>query len=142
MGNFKIVVTGSRCWPMSMKEVIAEELQRNTQGYWFEYENIELYHGACPYGVDTDSPYKGVDGHCDALGREFGWEVHPIPAKASTGFLQARDFAIRNQKLIDTKPDLVIAFFLNGYANRGTAMTVQMARRRGLSVEEIRRDEF
>lgn len=141
----KIVVTGSRYWPRSMLYIIDKELDEIVEDFWScesPESVVHLYHGACPYGVDTDSPYKGVDGHCDAYGRSRGWKVHPIPAVPSEGRSSpsGRDFAIRNQKLIDTKPDIVLGFFLNDFENRDTQMTVDMARRKHLDVVEIRRN--
>jgi hypothetical protein len=44
---------------------------------------------------------------------------------------------IRNRQMLDTKPDLVIAFHSNIEASKGTKDCVNEARRRGIPVEVI-----
>ena len=44
---------------------------------------------------------------------------------------------IRNRQMLDTKPDLVIAFHPNIEASKGTKDCVNEARRRGIPVEVI-----
>lgn len=143
MENFKVVVTGSRYWPENMSEDVESALVYVTEDSRRKGRGITLYHGGCPYGVATDSPYKGADGHADAFGRRLGWDVRPVLAKSLDGRSRpsARDFAVRNRKLIDTEPDIVVAFFLNGYENRGTSMTVAMAEKNNIMVLKINRDE-
>jgi len=122
----KILVTGSRdCPPSKMGDIFY---------YLDKFRNagleVELLHGECPLG--------GVDAYCAAYGYGAGWNVRPFPPKPSNGRteLVPRDYAIRNQKMVDENPDVVLAFFLNGAGNRGTQMTVDMARKKNLYVEE------
>lgn len=133
----KILVTGSREWPLSRAGVISRFLdkfaERSTDG-------IHLIHGACPYGRPSDSPYKGVDGHAHAHAVLRGWRVQPVPPEPSEGrtWLVAKDFAIRNQLMVDMLPDMVIAFPLSGQENRGTAMTIEMAEKKKLYIVEVK----
>jgi len=95
------------------------------------HKHLELWHGECPEG--------GVDAYCAAYGYGRGWEVVPFPPKPSDGrtVLYPRDFAIRNQLMIDSKPDMVLGFFLEGAKNRGTQMTIDMAAKAGIPYEEV-----
>jgi hypothetical protein len=91
----------------------------------------QLWHGECPQG--------GVDAYAAAYGRGAGYFVRPFPAKPSDGRTQLypRDFATRNQLMVDKKPDIVVGFFLTGAKNRGTRMTVDMAKIAGIPKEEV-----
>lgn len=127
----KLLVTGSRDWPLTKQLVVFRHLNR------FIDEDVTLLHGACSDPDGTDIPgseYKGVDGLADLHGRLLGWDVQPNPADRSKG---PSCFAIRNQKMVDELPDKVLAFFLKGAGNRGTKMTMEMALRKGLYVIRI-----
>lgn len=118
--TYKILVTGSRDWPMTGEKslVISRILDLFSN---FTSEPVELWHGECPYG--------GVDALAAAHGSQCGWEVVPFPPKPSYGHteLRPKDYAKRNKAMVDSGPDLVLAFFLQGAGNRGTKMTWDMA---------------
>lgn len=122
----KILVTGSRDWPVSKMQVIFYYLDKFRDAGL----EVELLHGECPLG--------GVDAYCAAYGHGAGWNVRSFPPKPSNGRteLVPKDYAIRNQAMVDEMPDVVLAFFLHGAGNRGTQMTVDMARKKKLYVEE------
>lgn len=81
---------------------------------------VTLHHGECPYG--------GADLIAASWASGAGWEVKPHPPLKQ----EARYYAMRNQEMVDLKPDYVVAFFLEGAGNKGTAMTYDMAKRAGL----------
>lgn len=118
--TYKILVTGSRDWPMAGEKswVISRILELFSN---LTSEPVELWHGECPYG--------GVDALSAAYGESVGWIVRSFPPKPSDGHteLRAKDYAKRNRAMVDSGPDLVLAFFLNRAGNRGTAMTYGMA---------------
>lgn len=131
----RILVTGSRDWPWDQRLKVFSYLNRAA----LNADHVELDHGGCPFGTDVpsvglDVPYKGVDGLSDLHGRLLGWDVQVFPPDRSQG---RRGFAIRNQKMVDRLPDKVLAFYLRGAENKGTKMTADMAKRKGLWVLEI-----
>lgn len=128
----RLLVTGSRDWPLAKAGVISRFMDRYDDG------EMTLLHGCCPYGEASESPYKGVDGHAEAHALRKGWEVLRFPPEPSNGrYPVARDFAIRNQKMVDEEPDIVLAFYLKGAANKGTQMTEEMALNKNLYVVRI-----
>lgn len=124
-----IVITGSRDWPMAKAHVIWEELEKIYNDLAMDealcdslgHPIVTLHHGECPYG--------GADLIASSWASGAGWEVKPHPPLKQ----EARYYAMRNQEMIDLKPDYVLAFFLEGAGNRGTNMTYDMAKRAGLS---------
>jgi hypothetical protein len=100
-------------------------------------DNI-LIHGACPVGSDVPyNPYKGADGLADLHARLLGWKVLPHPPKPSEGRSRAQQFAMRNQEMVDLLPHKVLAFYVRDEENRGTKMTVEMARKKNLWIVEF-----
>lgn len=134
----RILVTGSRNWPWDQRLTVFSYLNRAATNADF----VELNHGACPYGTSVpwsgiDVPYKGVDGLSDLHGRLLGWDVQVFPPNRAQG---RRGFAVRNQTMVNRLPDKVLAFYLRGAENKGTDMTADMAKRKGLWVLEIHSD--
>lgn len=126
-----IGVTGSRDWPWDERLKVFSYLNRAA----LNASSVTLLQGCCPVGTDVPgSLYKGVDGLAEMHGRLLGWEVLNFPPDRSQG---RRGFAIRNQQMIDRRPDKVLAFFLRGAENKGTQMTVDMSKRKGLWVLEL-----
>ena len=128
-----ILVTGSRYFSWEQRLIVFRALNRaGTNG-----KDITLIHGACPVGAEVpDSLYKGADGLADLHARLLGWNVRPFPPKPVEGRSRAQQFAMRNQEMVDLLPNKVLAFYQRGEENRGTHMTVQMARRKSLWVLE------
>jgi hypothetical protein len=92
-----------------------------------------------PMVLHGESPKGGVDAYVAAYCMGAGWGVQGFPPKPSGGrsHVIAKDFYIRNQAMIDEKPDCVLAFFLKGAQNKGTSMTVKLAEKAGIPVEII-----
>lgn len=127
----KILVTGSRDWPWSQRFTVFSYLNRAS----LNASSVTLLQGCCPYGTDVPgSLYKGADGLSELHGRLLGWNVLGFPPDRSQG---RRGFAIRNAAMVDEMPDKVLAFFLRGAENKGTRMTADMAKRKGLWVLEL-----
>lgn len=113
----KILVCGDRFW--SNREVIRERLGR------FKGQDILIIHGAA----------RGADTIGGAVGVALGFEVMAIPAEWDKFGKSAGP--IRNLKMLDMKPDLVLAFHNNIAISKGTAHTVREAEKRGIKVELI-----
>ena len=111
----KVVVCGSREWdePLAIKHRL-HKLPRGTT----------IIHGAA-HGADT---YAGL------YARAMGFPVEEFPADRKTHGKRAG--ILRNLKMLDQKPDLVLAFQVNH--SRGTQHTIDQAKRRGIPVEVIR----
>jgi hypothetical protein len=130
----RILVTGSRDWPMVGDKPLV--IFRTLDRFKLPTRDVkELLHGECPFG--------GVDALAAAYGYGAGWRVRPFPPKPSEGrtAIYPRDYAIRNQKMVDERPDVVLAFFLTGAKNRGTQLTLDMAIKAGIPYEEIWDDD-
>jgi hypothetical protein len=88
-----------------------------------------VIHGAAsrkPRGVE-----RSADMLADRAARELGFTVEPHPADWKRHGKAAGP--IRNLAMLDTKPDLVLAFQRDG--SRGTQHTIDEARKRGIPVE-------
>lgn len=79
-----------------------------------------IIHGAAP-GADTAAAW---------LAEDFGFTVEAFPADWKRHGKRAG--ILRNLAMLDTNPDLVLAFQKNG--SRGTQHTIDEARRRGIPV--------
>lgn len=111
-----VLVTGDRDWqyPGAVHNIL-EELIR-FQGY------RRLIHGA----------QRGADDQADWAGNELGYEVIPVEARWAKHGRAAGP--IRNRKMLDMKPDLVVAFHNDLAKSKGTKDCVTEARRRGIPV--------
>lgn len=126
-------MTGSREWPPTADalEVIFVAIDSWLELSWTEPEMI--------VGM---SPEGGVDTFAYAYAMGCGYGVIPVPAEVSEGYTRPQpwQFARRNQKMVDMAPDGVLAFFVGDRddprKNRGTRMTVEMAKKAGIRVEE------
>lgn len=126
-----LAVTGSRDWPWDQRLKVFQMLNRAA----LNASSVTLMQGCCPVGTDIPgSLYKGVDGLSELHGRLLNWEVLNFPPDPSTGLSRPRQFAARNQQMVDRQPDKVLAFYLRGAENKGTDMTVRMAEKKGLWV--------
>lgn len=77
----------------------------------------------------------GADRLAQIAAVRLGLVVAEFPAE--WGKYGKRAGPIRNRRMLDEKPDLVIAFHSNLAVSRGTKDTVNEARRRGIPVEII-----
>lgn len=114
----RVMVTGSRDLPDD--GLVASALSAATR------EGDTVVHGDCPTGADAQA---------DAWARAHARLVEPHPADWKA-FGHAAG-PMRNQAMVDSKPDLVLAFFTPGREHsrsRGTSMTVRMAHVAGLPV--------
>lgn len=111
----KVLVTGSRDWTNS--EAVYRALAEQTG---FEH-NVTLLSGHCPTGADA---------FAERYAKLKGWEIELHPADWDK--YGKRAGPLRNQAMVDRKPDLVLAFILNG--SKGASGTVAMARKAGLRV--------
>lgn len=133
----RILVTGSRDWPWDQRLTVFRALNRAS----VNASSVTLLQGACPVGTEVpNSLYRGADGLADLHGRLLGWNVLAFPPNPSTGRSRAQQFALRNQAMVDMRPDKVLAFYLRGAENRGTKMTADMAKRKNLWVLEYTSD--
>lgn len=94
----RILVCGSRDWKDagSIRAAIFDQV--NT---WSYDGDIELIHGDCPTGAD--SMVKAI-----AVEQEPHYKVTPYPA--NWGKYGKPAGPIRNQAMVDSKPDLCLAF--------------------------------
>jgi hypothetical protein len=120
----RVIVTGSRAWPDSVR--VAHEL--NT--LYLQHGPFTLIHGACSTGADAAAHHwyetAGLDLGCIETRYPAAWEA-----------FGKRAGPLRNKQMIDTAgADLVLAFFFA--ASRGTQHTVDLARAAGIDVREFR----
>ena len=118
----RVLVTGSRDW--DDPDSIYNELEwiRQQQG------DFTLVEGGCPTGADriaADAFRASGMGHMVETW-EADWRKHGKRA----GYL-------RNQAMIDSRPDKVLAFIRND--SRGASMTARMARTAGIELTVVTR---
>lgn len=124
MNQYKALVCGDREWTDEFKmrrrlEALARESHTHPIARW------EIIHGDC----------RGADRLADRVARLLGLTVRPFPADWEKYGKAAGP--IRNREMLDTNPDLVIAFHPRLARSRGTYDTVMEANRRGIPVEII-----
>lgn len=119
----RILVCGSRDW--IDEDRIANELAN------YADRPVEVIHGAASRrNIDTGEE-ESADMLADRVARLYGYEVRRFPADWGTH--PRRGGILRNLRMLDERPDLVLAFQRGG--SRGTQHTINEARRRGIPVE-------
>ncbi len=115
----RILVTGARDWEddWTIKQALNP----------YMVPGNTLVHGACPTGADM---------WAHTIWTSYELPVEKFPAKWKE-FGRAAG-PIRNQHMVDTAPDICIAFLVEG--SRGTADCVKRARKAGIEVIEYWRD--
>jgi len=111
----RVLVCGSRNW--SDGRAIRERLRSLPRG-------STVVHGGA----------RGADRLAGEIARTLGFEVHEMPAHWFRNETFNRRAGLeRNIAMLETKPDLVIAFWKDG--STGTAHTIEQATRRGIALE-------
>lgn len=118
MSNRFVLVCGDRNW--HNREPIKRELSRLPPG------TIIVEGGA--WGADTVARGVALELGFDVITVWANWRKHGRSAGP-----------IRNRKMLNMKPRLVIAFHHDLSKSKGTADTVQEARKRGIKVIVIRK---
>jgi hypothetical protein len=119
----KIVAGGSRGWrdPVAIREKLLE--------HWDPYYTEVIVGDA-----------NGADELIELVGHALNYDVFVFRAKWRPGGpgtkVDRRAGHIRNARMLDENPDLVLAFW-DGYSP-GTAGLIREARRRGIPVEIVR----
>lgn len=112
----KVVITGSR-------NDVSRALIENALEYL--PEDTIIIHGAAP----------GVDRNAGSVARKNGYKVVEVAAEWENYGRAAG--AIRNIKMLDMRPDLVLAFHTDLKKSRGTWHCVSEATKRGIPVVYI-----
>jgi hypothetical protein len=115
----RILVCGSRSFgkPMVARAVVTRELSK------LDADTTTVIHG----GAD------GVDVWADAAAWSFGMQTETW--RADWEQYGKRAGILRNIAMLDSEPDLVLAFW-NGFS-KGTLHTITEARKRGIPTEVI-----
>jgi hypothetical protein len=114
----KVLVCGSREW--TDEDLVLRRLAELPHG-------TTVIHGDC----------RGADRMAGGAAKMFKLEVVAVPADWSLGRSAG---PIRNRKMLDMKPDLVIAFHDDVENSKGTKDCVGEARKRGIPVEVVRHE--
>lgn len=125
--TFRVLVTGTRAWRTAWTVHKAlSELHR-------EHERLVVIHGASPAGADS----LAAQWVAQAADRQPGTVVEiPVPADWEQHGRKAGP--LRNQRMVDMRPDLVLAFILDD--SRGTADCVRRAEKAGIPVRRYERN--
>jgi hypothetical protein len=112
----KVLICGDREWLNAKK--IADRVKKLPAG-------TTVIHGAC----------RGADRIAGNAAFNHGLTVREFPAQWKRYGLAAGP--IRNQRMLDENPDLVIAFHSNLAESRGTANMLKKAKEKGVEIEII-----
>ena len=112
----KILVCGSRNW--NRRKPIWEALTQVRK----KKKGVLVINGAAP----------GADTIAGETAWELGFEVRYFPADWNRYGKKAGP--LRNQKMIDEKPDAVLAFTEDSTSSQGTADTIRRAKEAGIPV--------
>ena len=121
----KILVTGDRNWdinPELHKERIRYVLKRVVADALNSAQEVTIIHGAA----------RGVDTLAGQVASELGLNVEAYPADWEKYGKAAGP--IRNRKMLDLKPDLVLAFHNDLTKSKGTAHCIKEAEKMGFPV--------
>lgn len=103
---------------------------------WDDWPTMEARLTALPDGTHI---IEGGAFGADLMARRFallhGWPFTEVPARWNKHGKSAGP--VRNRQMLDMKPDLVIAFHPDLSKSKGTADTVDEARRRGVPVDVV-----
>lgn len=119
----RVIVTGSRAWPDA--QAVYDALSR----VYADHGPFTLVHGACATGADSQAHHW-----YEVAGRSLG--CGEIQYRAQWAKFGKRAGPARNVHMIQAGADLVLAFPLPG--GRGTQHTIDLARRAGMEIREVR----
>jgi hypothetical protein len=118
------ILTATRCHPLRVLVCGSRD--------WTDWRAIDTRVRALPNGSTViHGAARGADLLAAGAAVRFGYGVQAFPANWKHYGKAAG--CIRNLAMLDTGPDLVLAFQRNG--SRGTQHTIDEARRRGIPVE-------
>jgi hypothetical protein len=108
----KILITGDRNWTnrLEMSKVLSKFSPGTT-----------IVNGGC----------RGADKMSTEIGKELGFDVIIVEADWRIGRAAG---PIRNQKMLDLKPDIVLAFHENLSESKGTKDMIKKAEKKGYEV--------
>lgn len=111
---FRILITGSRTWDdISYIRSTFQDLEEEFR----DEGSLTLVSGACPTGADALG---------EVIARELGWQVERHPADWNRHGKRAG--FIRNSEMVETLPNILIAFVRN--ESKGASMTVTIAKKK------------
>lgn len=116
----RLLITGSRTWVD--RQIIKKALRDWWDATGRDPEAV-LVSGTCP---------KGADRICEEVWEHNGLTVerHPAQWKKPDGTVDKRAGFTRNADMVDTSPDQLIAFIMDG--SNGATHTLNYARKRGI----------
>ena len=104
---------------------------RNWSSYDRVLEIITVHHEIKPITKIIQGGARGADSHAGTAAIKLGIPFQTFPAEWKKYGLSAG--YRRNKEMVDSKPDLVLAFQRN--KSRGTQHTIDLARAAGIPVE-------
>lgn len=125
----RILITGSRDWPVSEFNMIYIAIYQTIAGYLSKgetKETITIIHGACPTGADLMA---------DNLCRAWGANIERYPADWDSYGKKAG--YLRNKQMVETGVDICLAFVYN--KSKGASNTVSLCRERGIPIILVER---
>ena len=130
MSDYRVIVTGSRDWADGL--AVTYCLRREFNRAQLEDRKLTVVHGNCPTGADAVADKWASQSCLKGL-----VTVERFPADWDT-FGKAAG-PLRNQQMVDSGADLVLAFPLG--KSRGTRHCMRVAREAGIPVNDWTTDE-
>jgi hypothetical protein len=125
MGDYRILVTGSRSW--TDYALVAHALGVVIGQSGAALSDIVIVHGACPSGADAMAA---------RLARQRGYRTDARPADWNR--LGNRAGFIRNAEMVASKPDICVAFIRAG--SRGATHCADLAEKAGVPTRRYTAD--
>ena len=122
----RIQITGSR--EFTSYDIVEYAIFDAASGA-IDLDSVTIVSGNCPTGGDHLAEQVAKNNRLMLELHPADWEKYGKRA----GF-------IRNAEMIDLQPDVVLAFKKRGAGNKGTQMTIDLARRKGIEVREYWED--
>ncbi len=122
----RIQITGSR--EFTDYDIVSDAIYDAASGA-IDLDSVTIVSGNCPTGGDRLAEQVAENNRLMLELHPADWEKYGKRA----GF-------IRNAEMIDLQPDVVLAFKKRGAGNKGTQMTIDLARRKGIEVYEYWED--
>ena len=129
MVSYRVLITGSREWSDEERMIIALRKAREAAGD----KKMIIVHGGARGADRMAGKFASISPNAVEEIHEANWK--PL------GYFDPQQGHVRNQKMVDLRADVCLAFYKLGAGNRGTEDCAVRAGKAGIPVVKIWSDE-